>query len=47
MSDKLDKSRSYGEVYGDPKVRYEQDGKQFNGRGELVQPDSKKISQGK
>lgn len=35
---RLDRSRSYGEVYGSGQVRYEQDHKEFDARGhELVQ----------
>lgn len=33
---KLDKTRSYGVVYGDPGVAYEQDNKQFNAVGDEV-----------
>lgn len=35
MSDKLDLKRSYSTVYGDPHVKYEQDGKEYRPDGTL------------
>lgn len=36
MSDKLDLKRSYSTVYGDPHVKYEQDGKEYRADGTLI-----------
>lgn len=33
---KLDTTRPFGIVYGNPKIRYEQDGLHFDAHGELV-----------
>ncbi len=34
----LDKTKPYGEVYGQSTVRYEQDGKQFDVHGDEIKP---------
>ncbi len=36
--EKLNKSKPYGSVYGDPNVAYEQDGKRFRPDGTLYIP---------
>jgi len=33
---KLDKTRPFGQVFGDPKVGFEQDGRYFDHAGEIV-----------
>lgn len=38
---KLDKSKPYGEVYGDCSFNYTQNGKFFNAKGEQVNADGK------
>lgn len=35
MADKLDRSRDFAMVYGDPKVRFSQDGKSYRADGTL------------
>lgn len=37
-SDVLDRSKPYGEIYGEPGVAFEQNGKYYDGGGSLVVP---------
>lgn len=39
MSDKLDRSRDYATVYGDPHVRFSQDGNSYKADGTLYLTD--------
>lgn len=40
MAKKLDRSRSFGEVFGDHPARYEQDNRFFNGDGEEIEVET-------